>query len=69
MSKRHSWLKIPASRRTAHKRYLHAFCYAFNLHTLCLMAMACFSVYVCDKYRFAYNMDFSLVSVGTAFPL
>lgn len=46
------------------RRYLRALLYLFNVHTLFLGGMACLSVYVCDRFRFSYNMDLTLVSTG-----
>lgn len=46
------------------RRYLRALLYLFNVHTLFLGGIACLSVYVCDRFRFSYNMDLTLVSTG-----
>jgi predicted nucleotidyltransferase component of viral defense system len=46
------------------RRYLRALLYLFNVHTLFLGGMACLSVYICDRFRFSYNMDLTLVSTG-----
>ncbi|GLC38965.1 hypothetical protein PLESTB_000466300 [Pleodorina starrii] len=51
------------------RRYLRALAYIFNVHTLVLMTVACGSVALCYQLNFRYNMDFTLVSTGTTFPL
>jgi len=43
--------------------------YTFNLHTLALLALSCLSVAFCHRTGFAFNIDFSLVALGSTFPL
>jgi hypothetical protein len=56
------WLKNDFKIRS--RRYLRALIYTFNLHTLALAALAAAAVFLCDKFKFAYNMDFTLVATG-----
>lgn len=56
------WLKNDLKIRS--RRYLRALLYTFNLHTLALAALAAIAVFMCDKFKFAYNMDFTLVATG-----
>lgn len=66
-SKGASW--VHRGHRQSFLRYSRAALYLFNLHTLLLTAIACLAVFACDKWRFQWNMDFTLVATGTTFPL
>lgn len=50
--------KMPSSYKFRIKvqRYLRAFVYMFNIHTLVLLVTSCFSVFVCLKLHLRYNM-------------
>ncbi len=68
--------RIFLSKSAAHRslvviatRYLRAIVYLFNLHTLIMLCISLLSVFVCLRFGITWNMDFSLVAVGTVFPL
>mmetsp|Transcript_2453 Transcript_2453/g.6293 ORF Transcript_2453/g.6293 Transcript_2453/m.6293 type:complete len:501 (-) Transcript_2453:485-1987(-) len=51
------------------KRWARATTYIFNAHTLVLLTASCLSVYICAKLDWRWNMDYSMISTGTVFPL
>ena len=55
--------------KTLMRRTIRACAYTFNIHTLIVLCLACLSVYVCYSLDFRYNMDFTMVALGTTFPI
>lgn len=56
------WLKNDKWQRL--QRFVRATLYLFNIHTLILGSLACVAVYLCDRFRFSFNMDIGLVVTG-----